>query len=93
MAKNVLTPLAKIVLKPSGLAAAASRVGADIHKKYRSGTHESNIFSFGTTTLIISSVEMGHIIKIVISRSLVFKMLVKQLKMKQKTKKVCFMIF
>ena len=54
--KNVIQPLAKSVLIPLGLTAAASAADAGIHKK---------ILGSGTTTLIISNDEMKDIIKIV----------------------------
>ena len=54
--KNVIKPLAKSVLIPLGLTAAASAADAGIHKK---------ILESGTTTLIISNEEMNGIIKIV----------------------------
>ena len=54
--KNVIKPLAKSVLIPLGLTAAASAADAGIHKK---------ILGSGTTTLIISNEEMNDIIKIV----------------------------
>ena len=54
--KNVVTPLAKSVLKPLGLIAAASAVDAGIHKK---------ISGSGNTTLIISNKDMENLIKIV----------------------------
>ena len=54
--KNVIQPLAKSVLIPLGLTAAASAADAGIHKK---------ILGSGTTTLIISNDEMEDIIKIV----------------------------
>ena len=54
--KNVIKPLAKSVLIPLGLSAAASAADAEIHKKI-SG-------SGNMTTLIISNDEI-HIIKIV----------------------------
>ena len=53
--KNVLKPLAKSVLIPLGLLAAAPTDGA-IHKK---------MFGSVTTTLIISNEEMNDIMKIV----------------------------
>ena len=56
--KNVIKPLAKSVLIPSGLTAAASPADAGIHKKILgSGTN-------ATTTLIISNDEMEDITKI-----------------------------
>ena len=54
--KNVIKLLAKSVLIPSGLTAAASAADAGIHKK---------ILGSGNTTLIISNNEMQDIIKIV----------------------------
>ena len=54
--KNVIKPLAKSVLIPLGLTAAASAADAGIHK---------NILRSGNTTLIISKEEMNDIIKIV----------------------------
>ena len=55
--KSVIQPLAKSVLIPLGLTAAASAANARIHKK---------ILGFGhNTTLIISSGEMKDILKIV----------------------------
>ena len=54
--KNVIKPLAKIVLIPLGLTAAASATDAGIHKK---------ILGSGNTTLIISNKEMNDVKKIV----------------------------
>ena len=54
--KNVITPLAKSVLIPLGLTAAASAADAGIHKK---------VLRSGNTTLIISNKDMDHLIKIV----------------------------
>ena len=54
--KNVIKPLAKSVLIPLGLTAAASEADAGIHKK---------ILGSGNTTLIISNEEMNDVIKIV----------------------------
>ena len=54
---NVIKPLAKSVLVPLGLTAAASAADAGIHKKI--------LGSGNTTTLIISNNEMEDIIKIV----------------------------
>ena len=54
--KNVIKPLAKSVLIPLGLTAAASAADARIHKK---------ILSSGTITLIISKDEIEDIMKIV----------------------------
>ena len=76
--KNVLQPLAKSVLIPIGLAAAASAAGAGIHKKILGSGHN--------TTLIISNNDIEEIIKIVEDSELLLKG-VKQFKMKQKNKK------
>ena len=54
--KNVITPLAKSILIPLGLTAAAAATDAGIHKK---------ILGSGNTTLIISNKDMKDIIKIV----------------------------
>ena len=54
--KNVITTLAKSVLIPLGLTAAASAADAGIHKK---------ILGSGNTTLIISNKDMDDLIKIV----------------------------
>ena len=56
--KNVIKPLAKSVLIPLGLTAAASAADAGVHKK---------ILGSGNTTLVISNDEMEDIIKIVTS--------------------------
>ena len=60
--KNVIKPLAKSVLIPLGLTAAASAADAGIHEK---------ILGSGNTTLIISNDETGDIIKRVKSRLLI----------------------
>ena len=54
--KNVIKPLAKSVLTPLGLTAAASAADAGIHKKF---------LESGTTTLVISNDEIEDIVKIV----------------------------
>ena len=54
--KNVTKPLAKSVLIPLGLIAAASAADAEIDK---------NILGSGNTTLIVSNNEMENISKIV----------------------------
>ena len=77
--KNVLQPLAKSLLIPIGLAAAASAAGAGIHKKILGSGHN--------TTLIISNNEIEEIIKIVEDSELLLKG-VKQFKMKQKKQKM-----
>ena len=58
MIKNVITPLAKSLLIPLGLTAAASATDAGIHKKILGLGHNN-------TTLIISNDEIEDIIKIV----------------------------
>ena len=55
--KSVIAPLAKSVLIPLGLTAAASAAGAGIHKKI--------LGSGNTTTLIISNKDIEDLIKIV----------------------------
>ena len=57
--KNVIKPLAKSVLIPLGLTAAASAADAGIHKKILGSGHNN------TTTLIISNNEIKDIIKFV----------------------------
>ena len=54
--KNILKPLAKNVLIPLGLTAAALATDAAIHKK---------MFGSGTTTLVIFNEEMNNIMKII----------------------------
>ena len=66
--KNVIKPLAKSVLIPLRLTAAASAADAGIHKKILgSGNHllHNHLLHNNTTTLIISNDEMEDIIKIV----------------------------
>ena len=66
--KNIIKPLAKSVLIPLGLTAAASRADAGIHKKIFGSGHN--------TTLIISNYEINDIAKVVKSledSSLLFK--------------------
>ena len=77
---------------PLGLTAAATTTDAAVHKKmFRSG-HPLDLAS-RTTTLIISNDEMDDVVKIVKSleeSGSLKKVLVKQLKMKQKNKKEDF---
>ena len=64
--KNVIKPLAKSVLIPLGLTAAASAADADIHKKILgSGCPLDLAPPHNNTTLIISNDEMDDILKIV----------------------------
>ena len=57
--KSVIKPLAKSVLLPLGLTAAASATDAGIHKKILGSSHNNN------TTLIISNREIDVILKII----------------------------
>ena len=63
----MIKPLAKSVLIPLGLTAAASAADAGIHKKILGSgrRHSSSSASHNTTTLIISNNEIENIIKIV----------------------------
>ena len=82
--RNVFKLLAKSVLIPLGLTAAASATNAAIHKK---------MFGSGFTTLTISNEEMNNIKKIVKSleeSGLLITGVSEQFKMKQKTKKEGF---
>ena len=62
--KSVITPLAKSVLIPLGLTAAASAADVGIHKKI--------LESGNNTTLVISNKVMDDLIKIVKSHRLWF---------------------
>ena len=82
--KNVLKPLAKSILIPLGLTAAASARDEAIHKK---------IFLSGNTTLIISYEEMNDIMKIVKSleeSGLLIKGVTETIKNGEKEQKVGF---
>ena len=84
---NVLKPLAKSVLIPLRLTAAASATDAAIHKK---------MFGSGFTTLIISNEEMNDFMKTVKSleeSQLLIKGVSETIKMKQKNKKEGFLRF
>ena len=75
---RVSIPLAKNVLAPLGITAAASAIDTGIQKK---------IHSSGTTTLIISNKEMNDTMKIVLAledSNILLKGVIKQLKTKQK---------
>ena len=65
--KNVIKPLAKIVLIPLGLTAAASAADAGIHKKLLGSgrRHSCSSASHNNTVLIISNDEIQDIAKIV----------------------------
>ena len=78
---KVAIPLAKNVLAPLGITAAASAIDAGIQKK---------IHGSGTTTLMISNEKMNGIIENVQAledSNILLKGSLKQLKMKQKNKK------
>ena len=62
--KNVFKPLAKSVLIPLGLTAAASTAYTGIHKKILGPGHRPS-HNNNNTILIISNDEMKYIIKIV----------------------------
>ena len=82
---NVLKTLAKSVLIPLGLTAAASATDAAIHNK---------MFGSGMTTLIISNEEMNDIMKIVKSleeSSLLIKGVRETIKNEAKEQKVGFL--
>ena len=83
---NLLKPLAKSILTPLGLTAAAATDAAIYKKMFGSGTCPLNLAK--QTTLIILNEEVHNIMKIVTSLE---KALVKQLKMKQKNKKEDFL--
>ena len=59
--KNVLKSLARNLLVPLGLIAAASATDAAIHRK---------MFGLGTTALIVSNEEMSNIMKIILAKQL-----------------------
>ena len=67
--KNLIKPLAKSVLIPLGLTAAASAVDAGIHKKILgSGRRRSSSSALHNTTLIISNEEVKDLKDLRISR-------------------------
>ena len=81
---KVAVPLAKNILAPLGITAAASAIDGEIQNK---------LHGFGTTTLIISNGEMNDIMKIVQAledSNILLKGVTKQLKMKQKNKNEAF---
>ena len=70
--KNLITPLAKSVLIPLGLTAAAVAADAGIDKKIigcpldlAQQPYDPQVFGSGTTTLKISNKEMENVMKIV----------------------------
>ena len=81
---KVAIPLAKNILAPLGITAAASAIDAEIQKK---------IHGSETTTLIISNDEMNDVMKIIQSledSNILQKGVTKTIKMKQKNKKEDF---
>ena len=80
---KVAMPLAKNVLAPLGLTAAMSAIDGSIKKK---------MLGSGTTTLIISNVEMNDIIKTVKSLENSGVILVKQSNMKLRNKEEDFLV-
>ena len=66
---NLIKPLAKYVLRPLGLAAAASVTDAAIHEKMFGSGRLSDLVSC-TTTLTISNEGMNDVMKIVFWRIL-----------------------
>ena len=83
---KVATPLAKTVLAPLGITAAASAIDAEFKKKKKK--HGS-----GTATLIISNEELNDILKIVQAlenSNILLKGATKTIKMIQKNKKKDF---
>ena len=82
--KSVIRPLAKSVLIPLGLTAAASAADAGIDKKILGSGHNN-------TTLIISNDEMDDILKIVKSLE-DSRVLLKGVKMKLKNKEEDFLV-
>ena len=67
--RNLIKPLAKCVLRPLGLAAAASVTDAAIHEKMFGSGRLSDLVSC-TTTLTISNEGMNDVMKIVFWRIL-----------------------
>ena len=81
---KVTVPLAKSILAPLGITAAASAIDAGI---------QNNIHGSRTTTLIISNEEMNDIMKIIQAlkdSNVLLKGVTKTIKMKQKNKKENF---
>ena len=92
--KNVIEPLAKSVLIPLGLTAAASAPDVGIHKKILGSGNRPSSFASHMTTLIISNDEIGDIIKIVKSledSDLLLKGVTKTLQNEVKEKKGGFL--
>ena len=86
---KVAIPLAKNVLAPLRITAAASAIDAGTQKKIH-GSGRPSSFASRTTTLIISNKEMKDIMKIAQAlkdSNILLKESLKQLKTKQKNKK------
>ena len=81
--ENLLKLLAKSVLIPLGLTAAASATDAAIQKK---------VFGSVMTILIVSNEEMNDIMNPLKTLGYWYKALVKQQKMKQNNKKMDFSV-
>ena len=94
--ENVIKPLAKSVLIPLELTAAASAADGGIHKKIlESDKRLLDLALPNNTTLLISNDEMEDIIKIVKSledSGLLLKGVSKQFRMKLKNKKEDFLV-
>ena len=94
--ENVIKPLAKSVLIPLELTAAASAADCGIHKKILgSDKRLLDLALPNNTTLLISNDEMEDIIKIVKSledSGLLLKGVSKQFRMKLKNKKEDFLV-
>ena len=89
--KNVIKPLAKSVLIPLGLTAAASAVDTGIHKKFLGSGYCTS--PYNNTVLIISNDEMKDIIRIVkFLEDSGLLMLAKQFEMRIKNKKEDFLV-
>ena len=86
---KVAVPLAKNILAPLGITAAASAIDGAIQKKIHGSCRPSD-FASRKTTLIIPNKEMNDIIKnfqTLEDFNILLKGLLKELKMKQKNKK------
>ena len=84
---KVAVPLAKNILAPLGITAAASAIDTGIQKKIQGSGHPS-------TTLIISNEEMNGILKIVQAledSSILLKGVTKTIKNETKEQKGCFL--
>ena len=93
----MLTPLAESVLIPLGLLGAASKADAGTGKTILgSGSHNPITYCSGTGTLIISNEEIDDVMKTVKSlrhSGLLIKDATKTIKLKQKNKKLDFLVY